>query len=435
MKIIKLNSKDIESAINKIRRRQEKDQKNIERKVDNILDDVKLRGDKSLFELSKKLDNFRLNKKNLFVSSNEILNSEKLLSSQVKTAIKKAIKRVRDYQKKKLPKSYKYKDKFGNTLGWNVNPIERIGIYVPGGTASYPSSLIMTATLARVAGSKDLVIATPPSNSGINPTILYTANLLGIKEILQIGGAQAIGALAYGTKTIKSVHKIVGPGNIYVATAKKKVFGKVDIDMIAGPSEVLVLADSSAKIDYVAADMIAQAEHDVDASAICVTSSIKFAKSLLSEINIQSQLLPRRDIINKSLIRNGAVYVVKNLKECISFANIFAPEHLEIFTVNPDEISTKIVNAGSIFVGEGSAEAFGDYIAGPSHVLPTAGSAIFSSPLSSLDFIKYSSYTKMSKSGVKSLAKYVIDIAKEENLDGHANSVRIRVNQRTRDGK
>ena len=176
----------------------------------------------------------------------------------------------------------------------------------------------MTATLARVAGSKDLVIATPPSNSGINPTILYTAKLLGIKEILQIGGAQAIGALAYGTKTIKSVHKIVGPGNIYVATAKKKVFGKVDIDMIAGPSEVLVLADSSAKIDYVAADMIAQAEHDVDASAICVTSSIKFAKSLLSEINIQSQLLPRRDIINKSLIRNGAVYVVKNLKECIN---------------------------------------------------------------------------------------------------------------------
>ncbi|MDG2005735.1 MAG: histidinol dehydrogenase [Thermodesulfobacteriota bacteirum] len=427
MKIIKLKSSDIKIQINKIRRRQEKDLNVIEKKVDTILREVRLRGDKSLFELSRKFDNFELTKKNIRIDQTQINNSSMLLSSDIKSSIKKSIKRVKNYQKKKLPKSHRYKDEFGNILGWNVNPINRIGIYVPGGTASYPSSLIMTATLAKVAGSKELVVSTPPGTQGINPAILFTADQLGIKEVLQVGGAQAIAALAYGTGSVKSVDKIVGPGNIFVATAKKQVFGKVDIDMIAGPSEVLIIADTNANPEYVAADLIAQAEHDVQASAICLTTSVKLAKLISTQIKKQSSLLKRRDIINASIKQNGTIFVLKNLDDCINFSNVFAPEHLEIFVKQSSQVENKILNAGSIFVGENSGEAFGDYIAGPSHVLPTAGSATFSSPLSALDFVKYSSYTKISKLGAKSLGQDVILLAKEEGLDGHANSIALRL--------
>jgi len=427
MKIIKLKSSDIKIQINKIRRRQEKDLNVIEKKVDTILREVRLRGDKSLFELSRKFDNFELTKKNIRIDQTQINNSSMLLSSDIKSSIKRSIKRVKNYQKKKLPKSHRYKDEFGNILGWNVNPINRIGIYVPGGTASYPSSLIMTATLAKVAGSKELVVSTPPGTQGINPAILFTADQLGIKEVLQVGGAQAIAALAYGTGSVKSVDKIVGPGNIFVATAKKQVFGKVDIDMIAGPSEVLIIADTNANPEYVAADLIAQAEHDVQASAICLTTSVKLAKLISTQIKKQSSLLKRRDIINASIKQNGTIFVLKNLDDCINFSNVFAPEHLEIFVKQSSQVENKILNAGSIFVGENSGEAFGDYIAGPSHVLPTAGSATFSSPLSALDFVKYSSYTKISKLGAKSLGQDVILLAKEEGLDGHANSIALRL--------
>jgi histidinol dehydrogenase len=391
------------------------------------LREVRLRGDKSLFELSRKFDNFELTKKNIRIDQTQINNSSMFLSSDIKSSIKKSIKRVKNYQKKKLPKSHRYKDEFGNILGWNVNPINRIGIYVPGGTASYPSSLIMTATLAKVAGSKELVVSTPPGTQGINPAILFTADQLGIKEVLQVGGAQAIAALAYGTDSVKSVDKIVGPGNIFVATAKKQVFGKVDIDMIAGPSEVLIIADIDANPEYVAADLIAQAEHDVQASAICLTTSMKLAKLISSQIKKQSSSLKRRDIINASIKQNGTIFVLKNLDDCINFSNAFAPEHLEIFVKQSSQVENKILNAGSIFVGENSGEAFGDYIAGPSHVLPTAGSATFSSPLSALDFVKYSSYTKISKLGAKSLGQDVILLAKEEGLDGHANSIALRL--------
>ena len=427
MKIIKLKSSDIKIQINKIRRRQEKDLNVIEKKVDNILREVRLRGDKSLFELSRKFDNFELTKKNIRIDQAQINNSSMFLSSDIKSSIKKSIKRVTNYQKKKLPKSYRYKDEFGNILGWNVNPINRIGIYVPGGTASYPSSLIMTATLAKVAGSKELVVSTPPGTQGINPAILFTADQLGIKEVLQVGGAQAIAALAYGTESVKSVDKVVGPGNIFVATAKKQVFGKVDIDMIAGPSEVLIIADTNANPEYVAADLIAQAEHDVQASAICLTTSVKLAKLISTQIKKQSSSLKRKDIINDSIKQNGTIFVLKNLDDCINFTNAFAPEHLEIFLKQSSQVENKILNAGSIFVGENSGEAFGDYIAGPSHVLPTAGSAAFSSPLSALDFVKYSSYTKISKLGAKSLGQDVILLAKEEGLDGHANSIALRL--------
>ena len=295
-----------------------------------------------------------------------------------------------DYQKRKLPKSYTYKDRLGNTLGWTINPIRKIGIYVPGGTAAYPSTLIMTAALAKVAGSKEIYVVTPPSKGGINPAILYIAKLIGVKKIFQVGGAQAIAALAFGTKTIPKVDKIVGPGNIFVAIAKKKVFGEVDIDMIAGPSEVLIIADQFSNSKYIAADLIAQAEHDTEASAILATNSNKIAKEVRTELKIQSDLLPRRKIINESIKKNGKIYVLRSINDAVKLANELAPEHLQVCVKNPNKVVNQITNAGSIFVGELSAEAFGDYIAGPSHVLPTSGNARFSSPLSVLDFLKLS---------------------------------------------
>mgnify|MGYP001065244056 FL=1 len=427
MRITKLDTGKIKIEIDKIRKKQYQHSNDIDKIVEKIVRDIRLGGDKALFSLTKKFDNFVINKNNIKVDSELIKNSLYNVSTKVKSAIRKSVKRVKDYQAKKLPKSYKYKDEYGNVLGWNVRPLKRIGIYVPGGTASYPSSLIMTGTLAKVAGCKEIVVVTPPSKEGINPAILYTAMHLGINEIFQIGGAQAIAALAYGTKSINKVDKIVGPGNIFVATGKKKVFGAVDIDMIAGPSEVLIISNTNSNPKYVAADLIAQAEHDVDATAICLTTSYKHAERILDEIRIQSSLLPRREIIRKSIKRNGKMFILKNLDECVEFSNYFAPEHLEIFVKNPSKIEKKIINAGSIFLGENSAEAFGDYIAGPSHVLPTSGSATFSSPLSVLDFLKYSSYSKISRRGVEALGSDVIALASEEGLDGHADSIKVRL--------
>ena len=435
MKIIKLQSKKIKFEIDKIRKKQELDLNSVDIKVDRIIQDIKKNGDKSLFSLTKKFDNFEINKTNIKIDARLINKSSYNLSSEVKSAIRLSIKRVKDYQKKKLPKSYKYKDKLGNLLGWNVSPIRRIGIYVPGGTASYPSSLIMTAVLANVAGSKEIAVATPPSVEGVNPAILFTAKLLGIKEIFQIGGAQAIAAMAFGTSSVPKVDKIVGPGNIFVATAKKKVYGKVDIDMVAGPSEVLIISDGSSNSKYIAADLIAQAEHDIDATAICLTTSTRFAEKILDEIDVQSKLLSRSNIIGKSIKKNGKIFVLNSLNDCINFSNYFAPEHLEIFAENPSKIENNITNAGSIFLGEYSAEAFGDYMAGPSHVLPTSGNATFSSPLSVLDFIKYSSYTKISKKGVVSLGNKVMALALEEGLDGHANSIKVRMEKIKKIGK
>ena len=426
MKIIKLSSSSLVAEIAKIRKSQKRDLKSIEKKVDQILNNISENGDKALISLTKKFDKIKLNSKDFEVKKSLINYSEKFISEDVKKSIDKSFKRVKDYQKKKLPKSLRYKDTLGNTLGWSINPIEKIGIYVPGGTASYPSSLIMSGTLAKVAGSKEIYVVTPPSKEGINPAILYAAKLIGIKKIFQIGGAQAVAALAYGTKSIPKVDKIVGPGNIFVATAKKKVFGEVDIDMIAGPSEVLIVADKSSDSRLIAADLIAQSEHDVDATAILLTDSLITAKNVIKDMKLQIEQLSRKNIIKKSLEKNGKVYLLNNINDCVKFSNIFAPEHLEIVIKDPDKVAQQIVNAGSIFVGEASAEAFGDYIAGPSHVLPTNGSARFSSPLSALDFIKYSSYTKMSKKGANQLAKYVIELANAEGLDGHARSAQLR---------
>lgn len=429
MKILKLSSRSIITEVTDIRKKQRASTENIERQVDKIVQTVLAKGDSGLTYLTEKFDNVKIRSKDFEIKKSLINASEKTISKEVKLAIKTSYRRVVDYQKRKLPKSYTYKDRLGNTLGWTINPIRKIGIYVPGGTAAYPSTLIMTAALAKVAGSKEIYVVTPPSKGGINPAILYIAKLIGVKKIFQVGGAQAIAALAFGTKTIPKVDKIVGPGNIFVAIAKKKVFGEVDIDMIAGPSEVLIIADQFSNSKYIAADLIAQAEHDTEASAILATNSNKIAKEVRTELKIQSDLLPRRKIINESIKKNGKIYVLRSINDAVKLANELAPEHLQVCVKNPNKVVNQITNAGSIFVGELSAEAFGDYIAGPSHVLPTSGNARFSSPLSVLDFLKYSSYTKISRNGSKRLGSSVVSFAKEEGLDGHANSVSIRLKE------
>ena len=429
MKILKLSSRSIVTEVTGIRKKQRASTENIERQVDKIVQTVLAKGDSGLTYLTEKFDNVKIRSKDFEIKKSLINASEKTISKEVKLAIQTSYRRVVDYQKRKLPKSYTYKDRLGNTLGWTINPIRKIGIYVPGGTAAYPSTLIMTAALAKVAGSKEIYVVTPPSKGGINPAILYIAKLIGVKKIFQVGGAQAIAALAFGTKTIPKVDKIVGPGNIFVAIAKKKVFGEVDIDMIAGPSEVLIIADQFSNSKYIAADLIAQAEHDTEASAILATNSNKIAKEVRKELKIQSNLLPRRKIINESIKKNGKIYVLRSINDAVKLANELAPEHLQVCVKNPNKVVNQITNAGSIFVGELSAEAFGDYIAGPSHVLPTSGNARFSSPLSVLDFLKYSSYTKISRNGSKRLGSSVVSFAKEEGLDGHANSVSIRLKE------
>ena len=429
MKIISLNKSKIDKEIFNIRKSQEEDFEKVEDLVLKIITSVKKNGDKALSLFTKKFDGILINSNNIKLNKFIIEKSGEKLTAELKSAIKTSIKRVTDYQKRKLTKNYRYKDEFGNKLGWNVSPLERVGIYVPGGTASYPSSLIMTGCLARAAGVKEIIICTPPNKNGINESILYVAKLLKIYEVYQVGGAQAVAAMAYGTKSITKVNKIVGPGNIFVAAAKKQVFGNVGIDMIAGPSEVLILSDSYANPDFIANDLLAQAEHDSKASAILVTNSKKIAKKVHEQVNKLVKYAKRKNIIKQSLNKNGKIYIMSSVKDCIEFTNKFAPEHLEIFLKNFTKFEKDFKNAGSIFVGENSAEAFGDYIAGPSHVLPTNGNALFSSPLSSLDFIKYSSFTSISKLGMKRLSKNVETLAESEGLYEHSNSVRIRKNK------
>lgn len=427
IKIISLSSAEIDKEIKKLRKKERESNRRIEKEVASIVNQVMRDGDKALASLSKKFDKITIRPKDFEIKKTDINNSVNLISKDVKAAIDKSYKRIKEYQVKKMPKSFKYKDNLENILGWTINPIEKIGIYVPGGTAAYPSTLLMTATLAQVAGSKEIYVVTPPSNNKVSPSILYAAKVTGVKKIYKVGGAQAIAALAFGTKTIPKVDKIVGPGNAYVATAKKQVFGDVDIDMIAGPSEVLIIADKTSDPKLIAADLIAQAEHDIRSSAILATDSAMIAKETAKELVRQSKVLPRKNIIQASLKNNGRIYILSSLKGSVKLANEFAPEHLQIIARNANSLSSEITSAGSIFLGKLSAEAFGDYIAGPSHVLPTSGNAKFSSPLSVLDFLKYSSLTKISKKGANSLAPLVIALAKEEGLHGHAMAALLRL--------
>ncbi|MDW7973079.1 MAG: histidinol dehydrogenase, partial [Thermodesulfovibrio sp.] len=351
--------------------------------------------------------------------------NSKKVSKDVIDALSFAAERIRKFHEKQLEKSWQYKE--GDiTLGQIIRPLERVGAYVPGGKASYPSTVLMNIIPAQVAGVNEIAVCVPTPNGEINPVLCAALNILGIQEVYRVGGAQAIGAMAYGTETIRKVDKIVGPGNIYVAMAKKLVFGEVDIDMIAGPSEILIIADSSANPAFVAADMLSQAEHDEMACSILVTTSQDLAQAVKKEITKQLKRLPKASIAKESLKNFGAIIMVNSLEEACNIANTIAPEHLEVITKNPEELLPLLKNAGAIFLGQWTPEPIGDYVAGPNHTLPTSGTARFFSPLGVYDFIKRSSLIKVGQRGFKKLASYVDVLATVEGLQAHANTIRIR---------
>ena len=396
-----------------------------------MLNDVKKNKDLALIKYEKKYSKIKnISLKNIKFSKSEKIKIIKKLDAKTKTSIDLAYNRILNFHKKQKMSSFTFTDRFKNSFSYKSKPINKIGVYVPGGLASYPSSVLMNCIPAIVAGVKDIYMTTPSMSKNYNPAVIYAAKKCQVKEIYKVGGAQAIAAMAYGTNTIKKVDKIVGPGNIYVANAKKQVFGDVGIDMIAGPSEVTIVADRWSKPDWIAADLIAQAEHDESSQSILIADNMKIIKKINFHLSLQLEKLPKKKIALKSLKNYGLSILIKNKKLLVDTINLIAPEHLEIFTKNPEKILKKITNAGSIFVGQYSPEAVGDYLAGPNHVLPTAGSARFSSGLSVYDFLKRHSIIKMSKSGIERLGASVINLAKYENLEGHANSIKIRLTKR-----
>lgn len=389
-----------------------------------VIEDIKKRGDEALLEYTEKFDKVRLT--SVYLSEKE---KEELIAKvpeDLKAAIDEAAANIRAFHEKQLQNSWMMNSE-GKVMGQIVRPLEKVGLYVPGGTAAYPSSVLMNGIPAKVAGVEKIIIVTPPKKEGINPAVVYAAKVAGITDILQIGGAQAIAALAYGTQSVERVDKIVGPGNIFVAMAKKLVFGAVDIDMIAGPSEVLVIADSRARADYVAADLMSQAEHDPMAASILITDSRSLADEVLLEIDRQKATLERSDIIDKSLSSYGAVVIVDSLKEAVELSNKIAPEHLELAVENPFELLSLVKNAGSIFLGDNAPEPLGDYFAGPNHVLPTNGTARFSSALGVDSFIKKSSYLYYSEAALKAVGEKIVTFAEAEGLSAHANSIKQRL--------
>jgi histidinol dehydrogenase len=394
--------------------------------VQEIINNVKENGDQALFDYAKKFDHVELTKENIRVSDEEIENAYKLVDPSLIRVIRKALSHIRTFHEKELQNSWFTTDK-GIILGQRVTPVEHAGVYVPGGKAVYPSSVLMNVVPAKTAGVPDIVMITPAQSDGtVYPSTLVAAHEAGVDRIYKSGGAQAIAALAYGTESIPKVDKIVGPGNIYVALAKKAVFGVVSIDSIAGPSEVMVLCDETANPHFVAADLLSQAEHDEMASAILVTTSETFADKVYEEIKGYLPKLSRRDIIQKSLDNYGYLLICDNIDDAIDTVNEIASEHLEIVTRDPWETMTHIKNAGAMFLGEYSSEPLGDYFAGPNHVLPTNGTAKFFSALSVDQFIKKSSVISYSKDALHDIYKDVIEFAECEKLTAHANSIRVR---------
>jgi len=428
LRIIKSNQKNFLSKLDSILDKRKFKNPNIDSKIKLIIKDIKKNGDAAIVKYEKKFSK----SKNISISKFKFSKEDKKkiigkLDKKTKASIDLAYNRIFNFHKKQKLSSFSFVDRFKNSFSYKSNAINKIGVYVPGGLASYPSSVLMNCIPAIVAGVKNIYMTTPSMGVNYNPAVIYAAKKCNVKEIYKIGGAQAIAAMAYGTKTINKVDKIVGPGNAYVASAKKQVFGDVGIDMIAGPSEVTIVADKWSKADWIAADLIAQAEHDESSQSIVICNDKKMIKKINYFLYEQLKSLPKKKIASKSLKNFGLSILVKNKKLLIDTINLIAPEHLEIFTKNPNEILNNVRNAGSIFVGQYSPEAVGDYLAGPNHVLPTSGSARFSSGLSVYDFLKRHSVIKMTKSGIERLGTSVINLAKYENLEGHANSIKIRL--------
>ncbi len=427
MRILHLDKDTRQTLLDELLKRSPNHYGQYEQSVGGILNDVKLRKDEAVFEYTGKFDGAKINASNIRVTQEEIEEGYRLTDDSLVQVIRRALHNIRIYHEKQRQTSWFDSRPDGTILGQKVTPLQRVGVYVPGGKAAYPSSVLMNILPAKVAGVDEIVMATPPGKDGkVSPTTLVAANEAGADVIYKVGGAQAIGALAYGTESIPKVDKIVGPGNIYVALAKKMVYGHVSIDAIAGPSEILVIADETANPRYVAADLLSQAEHDELASAILVTTSRELAEEVSKETDQFIAELERSAIIRKSLDNYGYILVADTIEEAIDTANAIASEHLEIQTKNPYDVMTKIRNAGAIFIGEYSSEPLGDYFAGPNHVLPTNGTAKFFSPLSVDDFIKKSSVIAYSGEALEKIHKDIEYFAEAEHLTAHANSIRVR---------
>lgn len=427
MRIVKLNEENKRDLLKNLLKRSTTSYPEYEKTVAEIINNVKDNGDKALFEYTFKFDKFSLNADNIKVTREEIDAAYKEMDPEYVEVIKRAKANIVAFHEKQVRQSWIDTKPDGSILGQRIIPIEKAGTYVPGGKAAYPSSVLMNILPAKVAGVSKVVMVTPPDAQGkINPGTLVAADIAGVDEIYKVGGAQAIAALAFGTESVPKVDKITGPGNIYVALAKKAVYGNVGIDSIAGPSEIIVLADEIANPRYVAADLLSQAEHDQLASAILVTTDEELAKKVSDEVDGFTKVLSRADIIKASLENFGYILIAKNMDEAIDTVNEIAGEHLEILTKNPFNTMTKIKNAGAIFLGEYSSEPLGDYFAGPNHILPTNGTSRFFSPLSVDDFIKKSSIICYSEEGLKKVHEDIELFAKNEGLTAHANSVHVR---------
>jgi histidinol dehydrogenase len=393
-----------------------------------IVDDVARRGDAALIEATKKFDRLELDASRLRVSADEVEQAMKACDRVTMAALELARDRIESFHRRQLPKDERFTDALGVELGWRWSAIEQVGLYVPGGTAAYPSSVLMNAMPAKVAGTDRLVMVVPSPDGKLNPLVLAAAHLAGVSEIYRIGGAQAVAALAYGTATIAPVAKIVGPGNAYVAAAKRLVFGRVGIDMIAGPSEVLVIADRSANAAWIAADLLAQAEHDANAQSILITDDAGLASDVARAVEAQLATLPRADIARASWQDFGGIVKVRTIEESVRLADALAAEHLEIMTVDPEGLAAKIRNAGAVFLGPHTPEAIGDYVGGSNHVLPTARSARFSSGLGVLDFMKRTSMLKCGPDQLRQLGPAAMTLGQAEGLEAHSRSVGIRLN-------
>jgi histidinol dehydrogenase len=398
----------------------------VARDVARIIADVRRRGDKAVFEYTRRFDGVRLSPRRLQVGPEEIKRASAGLDTETYRALKKAHARIGRFHRLQRERGFELKEA-GVRTAMRITPLEKVGVYVPGGRASYPSSVLMNVVPAKVAGVADITVVTPPSVDGVSAAVLAAADLAGATRVLQIGGAQAIAALAYGTRSIERVDKIVGPGNAYVAEAKRAVFGQVDIDMVAGPTEVLIVADGSARADFVAADMLAQAEHDPMAASLCVTTSRRLAAGVVAELERQLPTLERRAVARRSLNRFGTILLVRSISRAIEVANQIAPEHLELLVTEPRRLLGRIKNAGAIFLGPYSTEPLGDYIVGANHVLPTGGSARFASPLGVYDFVKRTSIIEVSRSGLRRLAGPALVLAGSEGLGAHALAVSRRL--------
>lgn len=427
MRIIELTEEARTNILENLLKRSPNSYGEFEGRVNEIIENVRANRDAAIFDYTKRFDGADINAENILVTEDEIKEAYEKVDEKLLAVIRKALVNIRKYHEKQRQYSWFDSEESGIILGQKVTALEKVGVYVPGGKAVYPSSVLMNIVPAKVAGVKKIVMTTPPGKDGkVNPATLVAAKEAGVDAIYKVGGAQAIAALAFGTESIPKVDKIVGPGNIYVALAKKAVFGFVSIDSIAGPSEIMVLADETANPRFVAADLLSQAEHDEMASAILVTTSRTLAEQVSKEVEDFVARLSRKEIIQKSLDNYGYILVAENMDEAIATVNEIASEHLELVTKNPFETMTKIRNAGAIFVGEYSSEPLGDYFAGPNHVLPTNGTAKFFSPLSVDDFIKKSSIISYSREALEPIYKDIVQFAECEQLTAHANSIRVR---------